>query len=137
LFFGLKQMQTDLSIRLRAYADTIEPVEATGHNSLYTEALASSHAASAAASAAIISSHTRILRGDSPPDYLLPGQDELDILVADKPSGHRDPATGQLDAPGATNHPHLPLHPGDEGNGTLNSLVLGAPGILAIKNRNA
>ncbi len=130
-------MQTDLSIRLRAYADTKEAVEGTGHNSLYAEALASSHAAAAAASAGIISSHTRILRGDSAPDYLLPGQDELDVLVADKPSGQGDPATGQLDAPGATSQPHLPLHQGDEGTDALNNLALGAPGILAIKNRNA
>jgi hypothetical protein len=129
-------MQTDLSIRLRAYAATAEVVQAHGHKSLYAEALASSQATSAAASAGIICSHTRILRGDSAPDYLLPGQDELEVLVADKPSRHGNPATDQFDAAGATSQTHLPLHPCiDSGNG-LDSLALGAAGILAIKNRN-
>ena len=125
-------MQTDLSIRLRAYAATAE-AQVPERTSLYAEALASSHAASAAASAGIVCSHTRILRGDSSPDYLLPGQDELDVLVADKPSGHGHPATDQLDAPDTMNHTHLPLHSGED---TLSSLALGASGVLAIKTRN-
>ena len=131
-------MQTDLSIRLRAYAATAK-LEAPADNSLYAEALACSSVAAAAASAGIICSHTRILRGDSPPDYLLPGQDELDFLVADKPSGHADPATDQIDAPDANKRTRLPLHPGKGRNDcddTLDSLALGAPGIRAIKSRN-
>src|SRR5580658_8371718 len=131
-------MQTDLSIRLRAYAATLEaPTQGAVHSparkSLYAEALASSHAASEAASAGIICSHTRILQGDSPPEYLLPGQDELDVLVADKPSRHGDPATDQADAPDATIRTHLPLHANDsnDSNDALNNLALGAPGIMA------
>ena len=92
-------MQTDLSIRLHAYATTAEaPIPAPV--SLYADALTSSQAAATAASAGIICSHTRILLGDGPPpDYLLPGVDELDVLAADKPAGH----TGD-DSPPETGH---------------------------------
>ncbi len=125
-------MQTDLSIRLRAYFAMGEAA-IPANMSLFAEALACSSAASAAASAGIICSHTRILRGDSPPDYLLPGQDELDVLVADKPVRYEDQASDQPDAPDATKQTRLPLL---YGNATLDSLTLGASGIEAIKNGN-
>ena len=111
-------METDLSIRLHAYATTAEAIP-PGNPSLYSDALASSRAASAAVSAGIICSHTRVLRGHSPPVSLLPGQDELDLLAADSEST----------APGVL----LPLRSGHD---TLDNLVLGAAGIPAIKSRN-
>lgn len=98
-------METDLSNRLHAYA----------------EALASAHAASAAASASIICSHTRELRGDSVPDYLLPGQDELAMLVADG-------------APPAT---ILPLDAAEDGGDDgIANIALGADGVASLKGRN-
>ena len=129
-------MQTDLSIRLRAYAETAE-VEVPANPLVYAEALACSRAAAAAASAGIICSHTRILRGDSPPDYLRPGQDELEFLVADKPLRHEDPATDQPDAPDATGRTRLPLLPDKDGDDGLNKLALGAEGVLALKSRTS
>lgn len=86
-------METSRSIRLDAFAD----------------AAASSRAASTAASAAIISSHARALRGDSPPQDLLPGQDELQMLGADKPPDER------------------PLLSLPAGHDTLNKIARGAP----------
>ncbi len=56
----------------------MDPVLSNPH--LFTEALASSHASSATASALNICSHTRELRGDSLPSWLLPDQDELEEL---------------------------------------------------------
>jgi hypothetical protein len=112
-------METDLSIRLHAYAATAE-AQIPDSTLLYADAVASSRAASTAASASIICSHTRELRGDSEPAYLLPGQDELDVLVADKPKDD--------DAP---HRIRLPFRPG---NGTIASLALGAAAIAAIKS---
>jgi len=57
-------METDLRIRLRAYATTAE-AQTSADATRYAPALSSSRAASAAASASIICSHTRELPGDS------------------------------------------------------------------------
>jgi len=128
-------METDLSIRLHAYAGTAQ-AQAAVHSPHCADALACSRAASAAASAAIICSHTRVLRGDSRPDYLLPGQDELEVLVADKPTlkPAAEPASHTVAEPTAEpDRLRLPLRPG---SGSLANLVLGADGIPAIKNRH-
>ncbi len=110
-------MPIELKLRLQAYAATAE-AHPSADPSLYADALSSSSAASAAGSAVIICSHTRILRGDSPPAHLLPGQHELDLLVAEPASA--DPAPKS----------HLPL---PAGSNTLEKLALGAAGIPAIK----
>lgn len=130
-------METDLSIRLHAYATAAE-AQLPASTTLYADALACSLAASAAASAGIICSHTRILRGDSPPDDLLTGQDELDILVADKPAikpadnpGERD--TNEPPSEDTSPSQRLPLRPGKD---TMAVLALGAAGIPAIKSQH-
>lgn len=112
-------METDLSTRLHAYATTAA-AQTPDAARLYADALASSDAASTAASAAIVSSHPRELRGDSPPAGLHPGRDELDLLAADKPAAKDVPVL-------------LPLRSGDA---TVADLALGAEGIPAIKNQN-
>lgn len=119
-------MENDLSNRLHLYANTTE-ARPSGDNSLYADALASAHAASAAVSAGIVCGHTRELRGDSEPgaiggQFLFPGQDELEVLAA----GH--PAAGN-----SAQQMRLPLHPGHD---TVDNLVLGAAGVAAIKSRN-
>ncbi len=122
-------METDLSVRLRAYASRADRRQPLGI-SLYSDALAGSAAAAAAASASIICSHTRVLRGDSPPAGLLPGQDELDLLAA-------DPKPDDSVARHEENPQHklvLPLRPGTD---SLTRIVLGAAGIPAIKSQNA
>jgi hypothetical protein len=133
-------METDLSIRLHAYASTAEPRPPV-ETHLYADAIASSRAASAAASAGIICSHTRVLRGDPAPDGvglpgMLPEQDELDFLCAEKPAAHPADEGDTAGAPNETSPPsrRLPLH---AGNDTLTLLALGADGIPAIKGRDA
>ena len=136
-------METDLKLRLQAYATKVD-AQIASEPFRYADALGSSIAASAAASASIICSHSRILRGDSPPTYLLPGQHELDFLAADKPSGQpaSDLSTGQGAPPSAAEHTdpappgrtRLPLRPGKD---TLKNLALGAAGIPAILDHGA
>jgi len=113
-------METDLSIRLHAYATAAER-RAAADTSLFTDAISSSRAASVSASAGIICSHTRELRGDSAAGYLRPDQDELDFLVADKPEAGHAAAD------------RLPLRPAKPGHDGLASLAMGAEGIPAIK----
>jgi hypothetical protein len=122
--------ETELTNRLRAYA-TLAPAQVPASVGLYASALPASQAASAAASASIVCSHTRELRGDSLPDYLLPGQDELDVLVANKVA-NKPAASATDEAPGHTaSAPILmPLRPGNSG---IEHLALGAAGIPAIK----
>jgi hypothetical protein len=114
-------MESDLITRLREYSTTAA-AQSPSDPRQHADALASSDAASAAASAAIICSHTRELRGDSPPADLLPGQDELDLLAADKP------ASGE-------SLPFIPL-PLRSGKITVDDLAAGADAIPAIKARN-
>jgi len=134
-------METDLKIRLQAYATTAE-VQIPSDTSPFADALASSKASSSAAATNIICSHARILRGDSPPSWVLPGQHELDLLAADKRS-RKDGDPAAPDASGAgdagaepadeasARKQRLPLHPGKD---SLSTLALGASGIPAIKN---
>ena len=118
-------METDLQLRLHAYAATAaaqsppDPRDAA----LYADALSSSLAASSAASAAIICSHPRELRGDSPPPDLLPGQDELDLLTAARP--------GENNVDGNPRQVALPLPVCDA---SLADLAAGADGLPAIRN---
>jgi hypothetical protein len=81
-------METDLRNRLRAYR-TAAGAQVAADTALYTAALHASHAASVAASANIICSHTRELRVDGDPDNsaewprlsLPPGNDSVANLV--------------------------------------------------------
>jgi hypothetical protein len=116
-------MESDLSTRLRAWANTAE-AKHPGDNSLCADAVSSSQAASAAASASIVCSHARELRGDS--DHLLSVKDELEVLVADRPGANSNGENSARWIP-------LPLKPG---NDTVANLVLGAAGIPAMKSRN-
>lgn len=125
-------METDLSIRLQLYATAAERL-AHGGSPLCARAAACRRSSSASASAAIISSHTRILRGDSEPDAPHPGEDEIDILIAGKSGKAVETATGQADRTDDKERRHLPLPPGKN---TLENLALGAEGILVIKGRN-
>jgi hypothetical protein len=60
-------METDLHIRLRTYLTTAETQVPSG-TARYADALTSSRAASVAASASIVCSHTRELSGSDPGD---------------------------------------------------------------------
>jgi hypothetical protein len=113
-------METELQIRLHAYAATAA-AQSPSDPRLYADAVKSSQAAAAAASAALICSHPRELQGDSQPADLPPGQDELDLLAADKPTGEGIPRV------------QLPLH---GGSATLADLARGADGVSAVKNSN-
>ncbi len=124
-------MQTDLSIRVRVYTAAAQ-AEVPSRDGVHAEALACSHAAAAAVSAGLICSHSRILRGDSPPDYLRPGQDELDFLVADRPSRREDPPGDQMDSVEAKTRPPLRL----DKIGSVDTLASGAVGIRIIKSQN-
>lgn len=125
-------METDLSIRLQLYATATERL-ADGGSPLCARAIACRRSSCASASAAIISSHTRILRGDAEPAPAQPGQDELDILIAGKSGKAVETETGQADRTDDKQRRHLPLLPGTN---TLENLALGAEGILVIKGRN-
>jgi len=83
---GLRASQVSLKTRLLSY--TSAPVVPPPDNpSVFAEAIASSSAASATASALIICSHTRELRGgDSLPSWVPPGHDELEELAAEPPA---------------------------------------------------
>jgi hypothetical protein len=78
-------METNLRIRLRAYATTAD-AQIPGDTTLYADALASSRAASAAASASIICSHARELPEEPRAGHqhtlpLRPGNDSVAKLV--------------------------------------------------------
>lgn len=116
-------METDLSIRLHLYATAAERLAHSsaprGDTPSYADAISCWRSATASHSAGVICSHTRILRGDSRPNPALPGQDELDILIA-----------GKQDKPAATD---LPLPPG---NNSIEILAQGAEGVIILKGRN-
>jgi len=138
-------METDLSIRLHLYATAAERL-ARGGTPLCADAISCWRSATASVSAGIICSHTRVLRGDAEPDPALPGQDDLDILIAGKP-GKAETLTNDAPAGQVTGEPdgeqvnqsdnkqrhRLPLHPGKN---TVETLALGATGVLVIKSRN-
>src|SRR6185437_11079773 len=90
-----KQMRTDLTERLHSYLNSVSEQKPAATR-LYADALSSSNAAAAAASASIICSHTRILRGNSELSGRAPGLDEIEILIGAKQAQHpADEATGQ------------------------------------------
>lgn len=128
-------MEANLSIRLHAYA-TLAEARDPGRAEPYADALAACSAASAAVTASIICSHTRELRGDSPPGYVPRGQDELDFLIAGKasPKDAEDTQADASEAGQAEPKPQgariLPLRPGE---GNLERLALGAAGVREIQ----
>ena len=128
-------MRPDLTERLHTYLNSVtEQKPAATH--LYADALSSSNAAAAAASAGIICSHTRILRGNSELIGRPPGLDELEILIGGKQAPHpADEATGQKPAEEAPAQKKiLRLRPT---SATIDDLVRGAEGVAIIRKANA
>jgi hypothetical protein len=127
-------MASDLTERLHAYLNaTSEQKPAATH--LYADALSSSNAAAAAASASIICSHARLLRGNSELIGHPPGLDEIEILIGGKQPEHpAEEATGQK-PPDETEAPKkiLPLRPT---SATIEDLARGAEGVPAIRKAN-
>lgn len=119
-------MENDLSIRLRAYVGAAEP-RIPDNTLYYADALASSRAASMAASAGIICSHPRELRGNADPGA--EADLDLDALVADGAAdGAADAVPGQPDEDppddtGVARWSRLPLR---AGQGTLADLIKSA-----------
>ena len=125
-------METDLSSRLHLYATTAERL-AHGGAARHADAISCWQAASASISAGIICSHTHMLRGSSPPGPGIPGQDELDALIAGKHGKPADTATDQVGEAEEKQRHCLPLQ---AGNNSAEILALGAEGVLLMKGRN-
>ncbi len=128
-------MGLDLTERLQAYLNSASDQKPAATR-LYADALSSSNAAAAAASASIICSHTRLLRGNSELIGRAPGLDEIEILMGARQAQHpADEATGQKPADEASAPKRiLSLRPG---GATIEDLVRGAEGIPAIRKANA